>query len=155
MHRNIQPYREYIKLEQELSEYRKLCKRQSKKYNFYLEWKKHIIEVFLSFDSYEKRENFKHYLISNKRVNKNIDTGLVAILIFVFTAYYMSMSTGDFISNLICILFIMICILSISIYNNRGYCFYCDLIEIMDEIQTFIDDIENKNKTVIEEILLK
>ncbi len=137
MPKRNQPYAEIINLQNELKEYRKLCVGKSDKFKYYLDWKKHIIEKFSKLDSPDKIINFKHYLISENRINKNANAYLVAILICCITLYFNKLDIKyDWFSLIISIILIIFEIMWQSEHQNKEYCFYCDLIEIIEEIES-------------------
>lgn len=130
-----QSYYEIINLEVELKEYRKLCKCKSEKFTYYLEWKKHIFHEFSKLDNLDRIENFKHYLINKCRGNKSIYTQLVPIMIFYFTIILDKVLPESVsILFLICIVIVLFYILLQNDYYNKGYYFYRDVLEILEEV---------------------
>lgn len=133
--RNRQPYSEIIDLSSEWKEYRKLCKGTSEKYVYYLDWKKHITEEISKLDDLGKMENFKHYLINNNRVNKSIYIQFVPLMIFCFTIIFgETFQEADSFSMLAGIGITLLFILWKNDYYNKEYCFYCDVLEILEEV---------------------
>ena len=131
-----QPYSEIINLSAELKEYKKLCKGKSKKFTYYLDWKKYISEKLTKLESHDKVENFKHFILNHNRVNKNINTYFVTIMIFCLNFYINKIiAEYDWLTITIFILFIIFQLLFQSDANEKEYCFYCDLIEIVEEIE--------------------
>lgn len=134
--RSKQPYFETVDLEFELKEYRKLCRGTSKKFTYYLDWKKYISDKFSKLDSPDKTENFKHYLINNSRVNKSIYIQSVPIMIFYFTIIFGEIfQDADLLSLFIGVMFTLFFILFENDYYEKEHYFYCDLIEILEEIE--------------------
>lgn len=130
------PYSEIINISEELKEYRRLCRRKSKKFTYYLDWKKYISEKVSRLDTPDKRENFKHYLINHNRVNKNTNSYFITLMIFCmnpFINYYTPKS--NIINIIITISIILFLLLFSHDANNKEYCFYCDLIEVLEEIE--------------------
>ena len=80
-----QPYREIINIEIELKEYRKLCRGKSEKYLYYSDWKTHIQELFSNFQSNDKIENFKHFLLNRHRISSTFSADYIPIIILYFT----------------------------------------------------------------------
>ncbi len=142
-----QPYREIINLAPELKEYRKLCRGKSKKFTYYLEWKEHISKELLKLESYNRVENFKRFLINHNRVNKNINTYHVSLIIFGETMIFNTfdifkesdekcniLTFSNIIMLFLCIAIVILGIIHQSDYYNKEYCFYCDVLEILEEI---------------------
>lgn len=146
--RKKQPYIEIIDLQSEIKEYMKLCRGKSEKFTYYLDWKKHIIEKLLNLKSLDEIENFKHYLINHNRVNKSIYIQIVPLLIFYFTIMFGNLPKEvnnqalNLLVNLIVNLIVALILVFISLiiilfqndYYNKEYCFYCDVLEILEEI---------------------
>lgn len=133
--RSKQPYSEIVDLKFELKEYRKLCKGTSKKFTYYLEWKKHISDKLSKLDSLDKVENFKHYLINHSRINKSMYIQLVPIMIFCFTIIFGKIfQDADLISLFMGIMLILFFILFENDYYDKERCFYCDVLEILEEV---------------------
>ena len=134
--RKHQPYREILDIRSELKEYKKLCRNKSRKFTYYSDWKYHIINLVTKTESAEKIDNFKHYLLNRKRVNKSINTPYVPLIIFVMTIVF---SQQVFNSNLKVILIGLMYVVFLTLKehenNNKIFYFYKDLIEIIDEIE--------------------
>lgn len=131
-----QPYSEIINLRTELKEYKKLCRGKSKEFIYYLDWKKYISEKLTKLDNCDKVENFKHFLLNHNRVNKNINTYSVTIMIFCLSLIINNINAEyNWISLIILILIILFAMMYQSDVQNKEYCFYCDLIEIVEEIE--------------------
>lgn len=130
------PYSEIIDISAELKEYRKLCRRKSKKFKYYLEWKEYISEKISRLDTPDKKENFKHYLINHNRVNKNTNSYFITLMIFCVNLYINKIDVKiNFLSLTISIIIIMFQMIYQSDVYEKEYCFYCDLIEILEEIE--------------------
>ena len=130
------PYREILDLQSELKEYKRLCKSKSKKFTYYSDWKSHIISLISKIDSPEKVNNFKHYLINYKRVNKSVTALYIPIIIFVMTVVF---NQQEFKSNLVVItiwlLYVVIKTIKENVNYNKNLFFYKDIIDIIDEIE--------------------
>lgn len=144
-----QSYYEIIKLDEELKDYKLLCKGKSKKYKYYSDWKTHISEILSKFvlcdelETYKNIENFKHYLINHKRVNKNINMYFVSVMIFfmsIFFNSYFNKMKYSFVVLLITALVVVGLIIIQSDSNDKEYCFYCDLIDIVEEMEKSFDE---------------
>lgn len=136
-----QLYFEIIDLQSELNEYRKLCKNKSKKYTYYLDWKKHISDKLAKLDSHDKIENFKHYLINYNRVSHNITSYYITLMIFSLNFYFSKIDTKlNTLSLIISIIIIVSAMIYDSDFYNKEYCFYCDLIEIIEEKEKTMGD---------------
>ncbi len=129
------PYSEIINLSEELKEYRKLCRGKSKKFTYYLEWKEYILKQLSKLDTVQKKENLKHFLISNNRVNKNMKSYFTTLMIFCITIFIDKINENyNFLALVVIILMVLFQIMYQSDKNDKEYCFYCDLIEILEEI---------------------
>lgn len=129
-------YSEIIDISEELKEYRRLCRGKSKKFTYYLEWKEYISKKMLKLDTPDKKENFKHFLINHNGVNKNTNSYFITIMIFCMNIYISKMDVKyNFISITISIMIIMFQIMHQSDVHEKEYYFYCDLIEILEEIE--------------------
>ena len=139
MSKKNQPYSEIIDLQKELKEYRKLCRGESKEFTYYLDWKRYMVEQIQKLKEPDKKDkiiNFKHFLISNSRVNKNINQVFIAIMIFVGTILLNKTDFKiDFFALVVIVLIIIVSMLLAHDRNNKEYCFYCDLIDIVEEIE--------------------
>ncbi|MCM1474354.1 MAG: hypothetical protein NC040_09865 [Muribaculaceae bacterium] len=130
------PYSEIIDISEELKEYRKLCRGKSKKFIYYLDWKKYISEKISRLDTPDKKENFKHYLINHNRVNKNTNSYFITLMIFCMNLYINKIDVKfNFLSLTISIIIIIFQMIYQSDVYEKEYCFYCDLIEILEEIE--------------------
>lgn len=130
------PYSEIIDISEELKEYRKLCRGKSNKFIYYLDWKKYISEKLSRLDTPDKKENFKHYLISHNRVNKSVDSYFVTFMLFCATTLINKLNiVYDIVSLIVTILIILLEIIYQVNFHDKEYCFYCDLIEILEEIE--------------------
>ncbi len=140
------PYYEIIDIEKEFNEYIKLCDCNSDKFTYYLDWKEHIVDEFDIFDSNDNIENVKHYLLYKMRNSKHFNATFVSLMVFAITIYlnnfvkiFINSDLGQNVSDFICFLIIiLICIIMICKNSNKlnqRYYFYCDLIEILEEIQ--------------------
>ena len=142
MTNKYQPYSEIIDIQSELKEYKKLCDGKSKNYKYYLDWKSVIANKMSGLDSDEKRDNFKHFLINRKRSSENINeiyipvtTCCITILLNAITIILSDIYRMKWI-----MFFIIICLLLWNVRsflkdykkNSMEYCFYCDLIDIME-----------------------
>ena len=139
MSKKNQPYSEIIDLQKELNEYRKLCRGKSKKYTYYLDWKQYMVEQLQKLKEPDKKDkiiNFKHFLINYNRENKNLNQVFIAIMIFVVSILLNKTNIEmNFFSLMLIVFIIMVCMLLARDNNNKEYCFYCDLIEIIEEIE--------------------
>lgn len=136
-----QPYSEIIDLQAELKEYKKLCFRKSKKFTFYLEWKTHIIKRINMLGDSEKVENFKHYILNHKRTYKNFNSSYVTLMVFCLSLLFNKLIVAylpdlDIISSILIITFVMFVMIKESNNNDKEYCFYSDLVDITEELQT-------------------
>lgn len=136
-----QPFSEIVDLQAELKEYKKLCFRKSKKFTFYLEWKSHILNKIIMLGDLEKTENFKHYILNHKRTCKNFNATYVTLMVFCLSLFFNKQIVTflpelDFISSILTISFIMFMLITGSNNNNMEYCFYSDLVDIIEEQQT-------------------
>ena len=135
------PYSEIIDISEELKEYQKLCRGKSKKFIYYLDWKKYISEKLSRLDTPDKKENFKHYLINHNRVNKNINSYFITLMIFCINLYINKIDANfDLFSLTISIAIIIFQMVYQSDVYEKEYCFYCDLIEILEEIEKKEED---------------
>lgn len=136
------PYFEILNLNVELKEYKDLCKGKSQKFIYYLDWKEHISHELYKIDDLVKMENYKHYLINNCRVNKSIYVQFVPLGIFYFTLLIGNLfPKADFVSVLLGVAISLFFILWQNNYYNKEYYFYCDIIEILEEIEKKEKDI--------------
>lgn len=134
--KKYEPYLEIIDISAELKEYRKLCRGKSKKFIYYLDWKKYISEKISRLDTPDKKENFKHYLINHNRVNKNTNSYFITLMIFCMNLYINKIDAKfNFFSLTISIIIILFQMIYQSDVYEKEYCFYCDLIEILEEIE--------------------
>lgn len=145
----VQPYSKLIDLDAELSEYKDLCKGEKGNYTYTL-WKNDMLEKLKVFKvnelkSKEQIDNFYHYLINQKRVLENENRISLPIMI-CYTSIAFSCITGvlpnghiySIIKVGIVFLTLLCCLKELIINqknNNLEYCFYCDLIEIVDEMK--------------------
>ena len=138
-----QPYLEVINLNDELMEYKRLCRCKSEVFKYYLDWKNYISKKLDNLDSDDKLENFKHYLLYKKRSAEHFNAFYIPLMIFYFTVYF---SRFEFLDNkkhiyinLVCFLIVVLVTLSIMLIEsgkyNQEYCFFRDLIEIIEEKQ--------------------
>lgn len=135
------PYSEIIDISEELKEYKKLCRGKSKKFIYYLNWKKDISEKISRLDTPDKKENFKHYLINHNRVNKNTNSYFITLMIFCMNLYISKIDAKfNFFSLTISIAIIIFQIVYQSDVYEKEYCFYCDLIEILEETENKEED---------------
>ncbi|EGC02480.1 hypothetical protein CUS_5434 [Ruminococcus albus 8] len=144
MAKKNQPYSEIIDLQKELKEYKKLCRGKKSKFKYYLDWKEHITENLLKLDDNDKKENFLHYLINRKRgsgVAKSIYMPLILSVIALYVNNIVNTSTenkygiaANVIALVIFILLIIFFVVKDSFGYHDDYCFYCDTIEILEEI---------------------
>ncbi len=148
-----QPYYEIIKLDKELKEYKKLCIGKYKEFTYYTDWKEHISEELKKMTDDKMKENFKHYLINHKRVNKSLCTNFVPAVIFgytlMFTFEFNNQDTINFEPNFVesllsalDIVFWILMIIAILFFIlrennniNQDYYFYCDVLKIFEEIE--------------------
>ena len=141
-----QPYSEIINLQDELKEYTKLCDCKSNKFTYYLDWKEYITKKLDYLDSYDKLENFKHYLLYKKRNAEHFNSAFLSLIIFaltfylnnIFKAFANTAETQITIDIIFCLLITMYAITNIGKESkklNQEYCYYCDLIEIIEEKQ--------------------
>ena len=139
MSKKNQPYSEIIDLQKELKEYRKLCRGKSKEFTYYLDWKQYMVKQIQKLKEPDKKDkiiNFKHFLINANRVNKNINQVFITIMIFIGTIMFTKTNLKiDFPLLLLLLIAIMLFLLLGHDKNNKEYCFYCDLIEIVKEIE--------------------
>ena len=130
------PYSEIINLNDELSEYKKLCRGKSKKYTRYTEWKDHIVELLSKINNERDLIDFKHYYINIQR--PSIGQGnLFVQLILVLMPIYLNVIPVPHKEVLIVVYFIVLTIVTVIAYNdlempNR---FYDDILEIIGEIE--------------------
>lgn len=150
MAKKNQPYSEIIDLQKELKEYKKLCRGKKSKFKYYLDWKEHITENLLKLDDNDKKEKFLHYLINRKRgsgVAKSIYMPLILSVSALYVNKIVNTSTekvSERIANIIesandiaLVIFIILIIFFVvkdSFGYHDDYCFYCDTIEILEEI---------------------
>lgn len=144
MAKKNQPYSEIIDLQKELKEYKKLCRGKKSKFKYYLDWKEHITENLSILDDNDKKENFLHYLIDRKRgsgVAKSIYMPLILSVIALYVNNIVNTSTenkygiaANVIALVIFILLIIFFVVKDSFGYHDEYCFYCDTIEILEEI---------------------
>lgn len=131
-----QPYLEIINLKSEIKKYKKLCKGKSKKFFYYTDWEKYIFEKFSQLDSTEKINNFKHYLIREKRIDKNIKSYYVTLMVFFLTTAINRLNVSFTIPIFIVFMFVIIFEITIQTdENDIEYCFYCDLLEILQKLE--------------------
>ena len=115
---------------------KKLCKGKSKKFFYYTNWEKYIFEKFSQLDSIEKIANFKHYLIREKRIDKNIKSGYITLMIFFLTTAINKLdATFTILTFIIFMFFIFFQIAFQTDENDIEYCFYCDLLEILQKLE--------------------
>ena len=149
VHKRIsQPYSEIIN-PKEIKDYKLLCDNKSEKYKYYLDWKSEMINKISFFKAPEQITNFKHYLINLKRSMSNVNASLLPIMICFLSILFSYI--GELLPDITELRVIrVIVILGTLLWcvkdlvenykdNNMRYCFYCDLIEIVNEI-------EEKNK---------
>ena len=135
MAKKNQPYTEIIDLQKELKEYKNLCEGKNSKFKYYLDWKEHITKKLVKLGDNDKNENFLHYLINQKRYRGKTDSIIMPVMVFCFSLYFnKSDLVGDVISFLILILITMSFMIIYSDECHKNYCFYCDTIEILQEI---------------------
>ena len=144
----VQPYSGVINVDKELPDYNDLCNGNKGNYT-YTQWKKDILsklEVLNSneLNSVEPMIDFYHYLINKKRILESRNNSFLPIMIC-----YTSISFGclswilpdDKLFNIIKFVIVIggliLCLKMLSNYhkdNDIEYCFYCDLIEIVEEM---------------------
>lgn len=132
-----QPYKEIIDLEKELKEYKKLCRGNSRKFTYYTEWRQYILSLSQNLNTTDSICNLKHYLINCERVNDNWNSHYIEIMLVCITLlvdrYVVNFSFWTLLSAII------ICLIILLLHNdsnNKEYCFYCDLIDIIEERET-------------------
>lgn len=136
MAKKNQPYSEIIDVKKELKEYKKLCRGKSKKYTYYLDWKKHILELYKGLDTNDKVINFKHYLINENRINDMIYEPYVPVMLFFYTAlisYQIKKMNMNYL--IFALVLLVITILLTNANNKKQMCFISDLIEIIEEFE--------------------
>lgn len=138
----LQPYSEIIDLSAELKEYKNLCNGEKANYT-YTKWKNDMLCKIEKLDSEEKIINFIHYLINKKRILSNMNSSFLPLMIcfisILFNSIGLLLPEGaeyNIIRFLVIIISLFWCIISlVKDHKNNGieYCFYCDLIEIVEE----------------------
>ena len=133
------PYGEYFEFNDEVKEYKKLCKNKSNKYLYYLDWKKDTKEKISKFPKENDNAaliNFQHYVINSKRVSESIRSSVVSVLIFCLTFMFSKLLPDkyDVIGIFIGLFAFTFFILLEKLDNDYEYCFYSDLLEAIDEV---------------------
>ncbi len=130
------PYYEIIDLNNELKEYRKLCRCKSKKYNYYSDWKNQMIKYCSAFSSKESLDNFKHYCINIERTTKGIPNLYLNFMI-LFTTVFVDKYIID-INEIAWMVIVFITLISVLMFDNRynkETCFYRDIVKIIEEFE--------------------
>lgn len=131
-----QPYKEIIDIRKELKEYKRLCRGESKEFITYTNWKSHILSAFSVIKSKDQLSDLKHYLVNYKRIEKNNNIIYVNYTI-LFLTISLTYLFNEFKLIVFLIEFIVCTIMSLVMSDsiNKEYCFYCDMIEIIKEIE--------------------
>ena len=158
------PYSKFF--DSELPKYIDLCKDKIENYT-YNQWKKDIIislnenGLYYNKDdeskSLELIDNFYHYLRNQKRILENINKTFLPVMI-CFTSLLLSSISGllpegcicNILKAIIVIIASAICLKELLVTmkdSDLEYCFYCDLIEIVEEMKSNI----TQNNTATEE----
>lgn len=130
------PYYEIIDLNSELKEYRRLCRCKSKKYRYYSDWKKQMIEYFSAFSSQESLGNFKHYCINIERTTKGVPNLYLNFMILFATVFIDKFVLN--INEFLWLTIVLITFIFVLLFDNRynkETCFYKDIVNIIEEIE--------------------
>jgi len=119
--------------------YNEICKNPSHSLT-YTQWKSHVLSHIIKLENNTKISDFKHYLISRQRQEKNILQILISILvplyIFFLTVFFTLLKIST-IKILILALIILLSIVALYayIYNSKSthICLFEDIIIIIDE----------------------
>ncbi len=143
--KKYQPYKEIIDLKREMREYKKLCRGKSREYTYYTDWKAAMLQLFQKLTTPDSVGNLKHYLIYCERVNNNFNSHFVEIMLVCVTLlvdhYVVDIPLWSLLGGIIISLIIL---LLSNDSNNKEYCFYCDLIEVIEEREMQLLSIERE-----------
>lgn len=132
-----QPYQEIINLREEQKEYRCLCRRKSKKYNYYTDWETHIRGRLLSFKKTQDLYNFKRYCINMDRSAQKAPEIYMSYILLLIPLYINAFFAE--LPSLILIIAVLGVMLYAIAHNKRiiqeSWLFH-DIIEIIEKIET-------------------
>ena len=79
------PFIEIIDFNAELKEYKYLCRRKSKKFTYYLDWKKHMFSLIEKFEDKNDLENFKYFCRNRERSTRSTASTYLSLIIMFAT----------------------------------------------------------------------
>lgn len=132
-----QPYREIIDLSAELKEYRRLCKGKSRKFTYYSEWKRHMMNSISKLKDEEKMENMKHYYINLERSTKGLPMYYLEIMIVFVTILIdkvVDIKINYWAFIIMFLTFVLVTLLQKNSYTKE-HNLYSDVISIIDEVE--------------------
>lgn len=127
------PFIEIMDFKKEIKEYKLLCQGKSKKFTYYLDWKKYIISLLAKIERKDDLENFKYYCRNRERSTKNTASTYLNIIILFITIYL-----GNCVAsiNLYGWLLVFVLIIVTIVWQNnsfeKDYYFYRDILEIIE-----------------------
>ena len=131
------PFIEIIDFNAELKEYKYLCRRKSKKFTYYLDWKKHMFSLIEKFEDKNDLENFKYFCRNRERSTRSTASTYLSLIIMFATV-----CIDNFIVdiNLLVWILIFFIIIGIIVWQNNAYekenYFYKDILEIIQEVES-------------------
>lgn len=128
------PFWEIIDFEKELKEYKRLCRRKSKKFVYYLDWKKHIVSLLAKIEQKDDWENFKYFCRNRERSTRNTASTYINLIILFVTIYIDKCVISINLYGWLLVLAVMI---GTIVWQNNSYekdnYFYKDILEIIEE----------------------
>lgn len=119
--------------------YNEICKNPSNSLT-YTQWKSHVLSHIIKLENNTKISDFKHYLISRQRQEKNILQILISILvpmyIFFLTVFFSLLKISTIIILIVALIILFSIVASYAyIYNSKSthICLFEDIIIIIDE----------------------
>ncbi len=128
------PYGEFINFQEEMKEYKRLCRGRSKKYKFYSEWEEHMGELISPICDQKRLKDFKRFLINRERITEGA-APLYIQFVLLFIAVWLDKDDSLSVFSLIalCSFAILITMLQehwLKLENT----FYKDVLEIVEEV---------------------
>ena len=128
------PFIEIIDFEKELKEYKLLCRRKSKKFTYYLDWKNYIISLIQKIKNDDYWENFKYFCRNRERSTRNTSSMYLNLIILFATICLDKFLVDINIFGWFVIFFVMIgnVVWQNNSYEKENY-FYIDILEIIEQ----------------------
>ncbi len=128
------PFIEIIDFEKELKEYKLLCRRKSKKFTYYLDWKNHIISLIQKIRNDNDWDNFKYFCRNRERSTRNTPSIYISLIVLFATIGFDEFVVDINLFGWFTIFFVII---GIVVWQNNSYekenYFYKDILEIIEQ----------------------